>query len=243
MARRAPTVLLTLAAGLCAAAPARAQVIASWTFGTVNMPGVQTGPQFAPDTTNPNAAVTNVTSGSAANILIEVDSPVDGTTGMTYPTAPFLRAVTAGAASPDEATALANNTYWTITVTPNNGFRASLASLVFDVARGGGATPRGWYVYESVDGFTLGSALQSNPNDPDQRPTFGNVTVPLTAARFQNLTSPIEFRMYISTPATGQSLDFDNIVLNGTVAPVPEPSSLALVGLAVTGWAARRRWR
>jgi hypothetical protein len=49
--------------------------------------------------------------------------------------------------------------------------------------------------------------------------------------------------MYISTPATGQSLEFDNVNLNGTVTAVPEPGSLALVGVAGAGWAGWRRRR
>jgi hypothetical protein len=47
--------------------------------------------------------------------------------------------------------------------------------------------------------------------------------------------------MYIITPGTGQSVEFDNIFLNGTVAPIPEPSSLALAGLAAAGWVVARR--
>src|SRR5262245_13824809 len=125
MSRLVPSALVALASTLLLTAPTRAQNIANWTFGTQNFPGVQTGPQFAPDMTAANITVTNITSGSATNILIEVDSPTDAT-GMTYPTAPFLRAATAGTASPDEATAVANNTYWTFTVTATTGFRTNL---------------------------------------------------------------------------------------------------------------------
>src|SRR5215470_11187380 len=102
MSRLVPSALVALASTLLLPAPARAQNIANWTFGTQNFPGVQTGPQFAPDMT-------------AANVT----------------------------------------------------------ALNFDVARGGGATPRGWFFYDSIDGFNVGSALASDPNVAAQRPTFG----------------------------------------------------------------------
>ena len=63
----------------------------------------------------------------------------------------------------------------------------------------------------------------------------------LSAARFQNLTAPITFRMYIATPGGGQSVEFDNMFLNGTVTPIPEPSSLALASAAAAGWVVVRR--
>jgi hypothetical protein len=69
------------------------------------------------------------------------------------------------------------------------------------------------------------------------------ISINLSAAAFQELTSPIEFRLSISTPGTGQSLEFDNVTLNGAVTPVPEPAALALAGAAAAGWLVRRRTR
>lgn len=236
MLRATHPAVLALVAGLWFAAPASAQ-IATWTFSLGHFPGEPTGPQFAPTTRNPNAAVTNITAGNVDNILIET---VDSTVG-AYATAPFLRAERRGAASTDDATALANDTYWAVTVTPNSGFRVSLTNLVFDVARGGASMPRGWSFYTSVDGFALANRLATNPSVQSQRPTFAPATVDLSAARFQNLTGPITFRMYIFTPDGGQSVEYDNMVLNGTVTVIPEPGSLALVGAAASGWLVLRR--
>jgi hypothetical protein len=47
--------------------------------------------------------------------------------------------------------------------------------------------------------------------------------------------------MYVFTPATGQSVEFDNMILNGTVTAIPEPGSLALAGIGAAGWLALRR--
>jgi hypothetical protein len=237
MLRTVYRTLLALTAGLLLAAPASGQ-IATWTFSVGDLPGEQTGPQFAPTTRNANAAVTNITSGSATNVLIET---VGESVGATYPSSPFLRVATAGTASPDDATALANNTYWTVTITPNAGFQLNLTSLVFDEARGGGSMPRGWSLYNSIDGFALANRLATNASVQTQRPTFGPATVNLNLPRFQNLTGPITFRMYVFTPGTGQSVEFDNMVLNGTVTAIPEPGSLALAGMGVAGWLALRR--
>jgi hypothetical protein len=67
------------------------------------------------------------------------------------------------------------------------------------------------------------------------------ISVPLTAAQFQGLTNPVEFRIYISTPATGQSLEFDNFTVTGTVTPVPEPAGILLIAAGAGWWVRRRR--
>jgi hypothetical protein len=118
----------------------------------------------------------------------------------------------------------------------------NLSNLTFDVARGGAATPRTWYLYSSIGGFTVGNRI-AGADAATQRPTLDPITVSLTANQFQALRNPVEFRMYISTPGTGQSLEFDNVNLNGAVIAVPEPTSLALVGVAAAGWATWRRRR
>src|SRR5262249_43499998 len=139
-----------------------------------------------------------------------------------YPTQ-VLRAEVNPTATPDQTSAVNTGTYWGFTVTPNAGFRMNFTSFTFDGARGGDATPRTWYLNSSVAGFSVNSAIAS-ADVPTVRPTLTNFTVDLSGAQFQGLINPVEFRMYVSTPTNGQSLEFDNVTLLGTVTAVPEPT-------------------
>ena len=118
-----------------------------------------------------------------------------------------------GSNSVTPAEAVTKDKYFTFTVTANAGFTLNLTNLSFDVARGGGATPRGWVLLSSVDGFT-------NPIDsqdvPTQRNTLTPTTVDLSGASFQGLHA-VTFRMYAYTPSGGQSVEFSNVTLNGKV--------------------------
>jgi hypothetical protein len=226
MPRTVSTAPPALAVWFLLAAPAAAQVVVQYDFSNTTAASTSA----TPSATNPNATGSATVSGP--NLLQDYSIPDYGFQ--------VLRAAVTNTATPDEASAVAGGTYWSFTVAPNGGFMMSFSNLAFSVARGGAATPRTWYLYSSIDGFTAGSGLGS-ADALTQRPTLSPATVDLSAARFQGLTSPVEFRMYISTPGTGQSLEFSNVTLNGTVAPVPEPTSLALVGAAAFGWAAARR--
>lgn len=139
------------------------------------------------------------------------------------------------------ADAVAGDEYFSFTVTPTAGATLDLTDLTFDAARGGGGTPRGWEVRSSVDGFasSLGTA-----DIPTARPALTSFSVNLGAASFDNLTSAVEFRFYSYSPNSNNSVEYDNIELNGTaalVAMVPEPASGLLVIVASTGLLLRRR--
>ena len=151
----------------------------------------------------------------------------------------------------DEAGALSSGSYFSFTVTPNAGEAMNISSLTFDSARGGAATPRSWYWFSSIKGFTAGNEIAFHTED-SQRPTFTHytsATVPgldvSAIAAYQHVNVPVEFRMYVSTPAGGQSIDADNITINGTVtaAASPEPASMALIVLAGLGVLGRRSSR
>jgi hypothetical protein len=244
MSRLLPRSLLALAVCSAVSPAARAQNVAFWDFGTMNLPGQNTWPQFAPSTSNPNLTITNIQIGSG-NFNMEVDSPT-GTGGVTYPTAPFNRAFAPTVVSNTEAAGLANDVYFFFTITPNPGFALKLSGFSTQVGRGGAGGNRATYIYDDIDGFTAGASitkLETIANDLTlTRPNSATITADLTAARYQNLTAPITFRAYVVTDGAGQSMDFDNVTVTGTVIVVPEPACvLALAASAGGIWTLRRR--
>ncbi len=135
------------------------------------------------------------------------------------------------------ASAVSSGSYISFTITPTAGNLLDLSSLTFNVARGGAATPRGVVVQTSADNFA--SNLLAT-DIATQRPTYTLENLDLSGAAFQNLSS-FTVRYFAYTPGTGQSLDTDDITINGAI--IPEPSSIALLGCAPVGIAGcvRRR--
>lgn len=237
------------------AAPARGDVLGLFQFGA---PGQETTP---PDETS---AVFNPTSSNPLVTVTRISDP-NGTVGLeassaatTPANAPFLRIDPQGN-SADPNAAIANNKYYQFSISANPGSDVDLSSLTFNVARGGGGTPRGFFVKSSVDNFVAGLAASGTPtalsanatnsigNDINTaRPNYTSVTVDLSGASFQNVQSAsggtVTFRVYTYAPAAGSSVDFDDIALNGTASAiaVPEPGTIALGGLGAVGLLARR---
>jgi hypothetical protein len=114
------------------------------------------------------------------------------------------------------ALAIANNVYVYFTLTPTGGAKLNLTSLTFNVARGGAQTPRGYVIRSSADNY---AADIVSADVTTQRTTWSPITVDLSGAAFQGLSSTITFRIYIYTPANGQTLEIDDLTVNGTVIP------------------------
>ena len=154
-----------------------------------------------------------------------------------YDSAPVLHTNPGGTVSADVDTAFANNNFFYFTLTPDSGTSLNLTSLSFNVARGGEAGTRAYGVRSNVTGDTnLSSSTLTNV-----RPNWIPITVDLsTYSGFQNLTSAVEFRFAVATESTGQSLEWDDITIEGTV--VPEPSTFVLTALGLLGFACHG-WR
>lgn len=140
--------------------------------------------------------------GYASNVLIA--TPASGST-----TAP---------------TAITTNSYFYFTITPIAGQTLNLSNLTFNIARGGASTPRGYVIRSSRDNF---AADVASANVQTQRTTFTAVSVDLSAAAFQNLSTSTTFRVYLYAPSTSNSLDIDDLTVNGALGSAPQITQYA----------------
>lgn len=169
--------------------------------------------QFNGSSLAPSTVATNVTGGS---LRIDTPSTMDSITAgnLTYASDPAY-AVLPDSTATSAATSVTNECYVVFSITPASGYSLSLTTLTFNAARGGTGTPRGYDVRSSADAYaaTLGTADLATV-----RPTFTAVSINLSAAAFQNVAGTLTFRIYAYAPSNVNSIDFDDFVINGTVA-------------------------
>jgi len=206
---------------------AHAQTLTQFTFGTVAN-ATSTGAGYSPTTVGTNVTASDLTITGATNVSMSINATV-------YPTAALLFIPNVSADSTTFATtsalAVSGNRFFSFSVTPNTGFQTSFTSLTFDAGVGGTGL-RGYVVRSSVDGFASNIATA---NIVTTRPNLVAVSVPLTGAAFQDVLTPTTFRVYSYTAFNGQTVDYDNVTVNGTTAlavAVPESSTMVLLGLA-----------
>lgn len=200
--------------------------IVGYDFGTALGAATET---LSPTSIDPLVSATAVTNGGLSTFstqLADYGQPV-------LQVSPPDNSTTTG------ALAVANDSYFSFTVTPNSGFLLDLTSLDFDAARGGGNPNRGWELRSSLDSFT--ATLGTDTMIPTQRPNFTSYSANLGASTFDAISGPVEFRIYTFSESTGNSVEYDNIKLTGTVVQVPEPSSLVFTMVAAIGFLSRRR--
>ncbi len=139
----------------------------------------------------------------------------------------------------DQNASFTNDAFLSFTVTP--AIEMDLIDLTFDLTVRNSTRPIGYYLSSNVSGFA--TPIGSPVND---RTTGGLVTFDLSGSEFQDLTSGVEFRLYLWDKdlggSSGSSWLFDNITLNGTTTVIPEPVSLALLvgGGLMMSWRKRR---
>ena len=139
-----------------------------------------------------------------------------------------------------EASAVSSNDYYTFTLTPNAGEQATLANVAFNFAVFGNANPSASFaLYSSADNFTnrLGAVVTTTSTN--------SFTFAAIGLGNQTVTSAITFRLYVfdNNDDTGQGDLLDHVTVNGTVSPIPEPSTYALFGLGVGLLGAVQRFR
>jgi hypothetical protein len=126
--------------------------------------------------------------------------------------------------------------YFGITITPDVGTTIDFDDFSYSgfetLAAGATLGPNTFVLRSDIDGFGGSGDI----------PTLGGAagvtggTFDLSGTQYQDVTGPVEFRLYIQSPDTSEyspntSYSLDNFSINGTVtSTVPEPSSFLLVG-------------
>jgi hypothetical protein len=211
-------------------------------WGAIIVEYAATGSSFGATTANANVTSGNIAPNpSSLNLTLQIQSNGYAPSATTSGDPGFWFAPDATTAnSTSAASAVSNGAFIAFTVTPANGYRMDLTALNFNIARGGGATPRGFAVRTSADSF---AANVATADVATQRPTYTAVALNLSGVAYQDLTTPFTVRLYGYAPGTGQSLDTDDITLLGSVSAVavPEPAALSLLALSAAGLLIRRR--
>ncbi len=185
-----------------------------------------TSSSLASSDTDPNSIASSVTAGSAFT------SAAAANTTYGNPT-PSLAVDSTLTTATTQAAAVTANQYFSFTLTPNAGVPLNLSTLAFDYANystDGTYPTENFFVRTNVDNFAANTAA-AVASTAASAGAFATATVSLNGAAFQNLTTPIEFRIYIydNTTQTTRGAVVDNITL--TNVPEPATHALLMVGL------------
>lgn len=211
-------ILLGVALVMIGAMQTNADILANYNF---------TGSVRTSSDSDSNSVATDLTDGAGV-------SPVYDTTNGN-PT-PSIAIVSTSIDGSTNAAAVTANDYVSFTITPAIGFSMNLTTLTFDYANystDGTFPAESFFVRSSTNSFA--SNIGSTQSTPASAASFTTASISLSAAAFQNVTSTIEFRIYFQdgTSDVDRGALLDNVVLNGTVAAIPEPSTSMLMGLGL----------
>ncbi len=208
-------ILLTGTALWCMAAGANAQTLAQWNF---------TGDVLTPTTVGAGVTASSISNASltlfsATGGLLQ-GAPAAGATGGTN----------------NIASAITANSYFQFTLTPLAGQSMSLSAQAFTA---GFPNNTSAVIRTSVDNFgsNLGSATNGSSTLTPYSFSLGSIPA------FQNRTTAVTFRVYLHGANNNVASQFDNLTISGAAAAIPEPGSLALIGVGLAGGAALLRRR
>lgn len=204
--------LLTAVCALASCVAAKADTVGLYTFASSSL---------ASSDTNADSTASAITAGTAFTGAL--------TPNTTYGNpAPSLTVVSTLTTGTSQAAAITANQYFSFTLTPNAGTTLNLSTLSFDYGNYSTDTTfptESFFARSSADSF--GANLAAAVSTTTTAATVTNTTISLSGAAFQNLTAPIEFRIYIydGTTNAARGAVLDNI----TVANVPEPTTYAML--------------
>ncbi len=202
---------------------ARGDLIAQYSFTATNLDVTLAHP--------------NITAGSISNGGALSQCLVNAS--LAYSTTPVLQVnPSATSASTNVSASFASNNFFQFTITVDPGLTLSLSNLSFNVARGGSSSTR----YTGVQTDLTGATNLMEFSIAAVRPTWLVTNLDLSAMpQLQNISGSVTFLFAVATPSSGNSLEFDDITLTGSV--IPEPTSLWLTAtalLALCVWHTRR---
>ncbi len=122
-----------------------------------------------------------------------------------------------GSSATSAALALANDAYFTITITAHPGETFDLDTLFYKIGKGGASDPRGYFIRSSVDGYAADLYAETLPTGAAQAP----------ALRMFNLSghdnlSTVTFRFYMFTPdPIWTSVDWKEIYFWSSPTSIP----------------------
>jgi hypothetical protein len=115
-----------------------------------------------------------------------------------------------------------NSRYYQVGFTVEDGYVARLTGMTF-WERAFGSSPTNYFVRSSLDGFTSNLGAGATDSGWDE--------VQLSFTR--GVVGTVNFRIYAQNASDPTAIwRVDHILLDGTVELIPEPSSVALIGLA-----------
>jgi hypothetical protein len=136
------------------------------------------------------------------------------------------------------ADAVSNGSYLTITVQATSGLDAlKITEFKFDYAlqkSDGGNLNGTATLRSSADGFTSNLGTTTLQQTTNNTFAWSVNTYAITAPALQNITGPVEFRLYFHDDRSDYPSihRLDNFIVRGELIPIPEPAGLSLMGLA-----------